>query len=302
MPRALAVVPDTLKGLTIKPLLDQSIFVRASINGVLIEGVIAACLTATMILIFLGSLNSTFIIAMSIPLAILCSVIGLFLCGQTLNVMTLGGLSLAIGMLIDDATVEIENIHRNMFAEGDMIEIILNAAQQVATPALVSTLTICIVFFPVVLVTGPTRSLFLPLAMAVVFAMLASYFLSRTFVPIMAYLLIKPDKELTDYDNLSVLEKSKSLFNRIFAKFDALFIKFRDIYSHDLNWIMRHNKLIIIFWICFLIFSFMLFPFIGEDFFPTVDAGQIRLQARAPVGSRIEETEHRYSFGRGYYS
>ena len=195
LPRVASIVPSELK---IKPLFDQSIFVKASINDVLRSGIIAACLTAAMILIFLGSVRSTFIIILSIPLAILTSVVCLFLCGQTLNVMTLGGLSLAIGILIDDATVEIENIHRNIHANEPMKDIILHAAQQVATPALISTLSICIVFFPVILITGAARSLFIPLAMAVVFAMLASYFLSRTLVPIMAFLLIKPNDEFLD--------------------------------------------------------------------------------------------------------
>jgi multidrug efflux pump subunit AcrB len=290
LPRVSAIVPRSLH---ITPLFDQSVFVRASINGVLREGVIAACLTAAMILIFLGSLRSTFIVAVSIPLSILTSIICLFLCGETLNVMTLGGLGLAIGMLVDDATVEIENIHRNMHEDLPMRDIILHAAQQVATPALVSTLSICIVFFPVVLISGAARALFVPLAMAVVFAMLASYVLSRTLVPILALLLIKPHQEQAE--GLPETGANHSFFDRLHIRFNEQFEKMRNLYAFDLQWAIGHRGIVVLGFIGFFLVSAILLPFIGEDFFPAVDAGQIRLHVRAPDGTRIEETERRFS-------
>ena len=187
MPKILAGLPSSLK---VDFLFDQSVFVRAAVNGVLKEGAIAAGLTALMILLFLGSWRSTLIVATSIPLSILASIIVLWALGHSLNTMTLGGMALAVGILVDDATVEIENVHRNMAMKKPLRRAILDGAAQIATPAFVSTLAICIVFVPVVFLTGPAGPLFTPLALAVVFAMLASYFLSRTLVPTMVLYLL----------------------------------------------------------------------------------------------------------------
>ncbi len=198
---ALPGVKSTLpKELEISELFDQSIFVRASINGVLREGVIAACLTALMILLFLGSWRSTLVVATSIPLSILCSVIVLGALGQTLNIMTLGGLALAVGILVDDATVEVENIHRNLAMKKPMVKAILDGASQIATPAFVSTICICIVFVPIFFLSGVAKFLFVPLAMAVIFAMLASYLLSRTVVPTMVKFLLKDHLDEVETD------------------------------------------------------------------------------------------------------
>ena len=189
------IAGDAAASLDLTQLFDQSIFVRAAINGVLREGVIAACLTALMILLFLGSWRSTLVVATSIPLSILCSIIIMGALGQTLNIMTLGGLALAVGILVDDATVEVENIHRNLAMGKPMVRAILDGASQIAVPAFVSTLCICIVFVPVFFLSGTAKYLFMPLAMAVIFAMLASYFLSRTVVPTMVKFLLKEHME-----------------------------------------------------------------------------------------------------------
>lgn len=289
LPRIQATLPSELK---IQLLFDQSLFVRASLNGVVKEALIAACLTAAMILLFLGSWRSTFIVAISIPLSILCSVIVLNLLGQTLNIMTLGGLALAVGILVDDATVEIENIHRNLAQRKPLEEAILTGAQQIATPAFVSTLSICIVFVPVFLLTGAAQSLFVPLAMAVVFAMLASYLLSRTLVPTMVKYLLR--KEIHIYQELEAHEEktaSYGLIWRIHHVFNRGFEWFRVHYQDWLYWSLHHRILVSGLFVLFIIGSFALLPLIGQDFFPQVDAGQFRLHVRAPVGTRLEQTE-----------
>jgi len=319
--KALPAVQATMPpGLNMKYLFDQSIFVKASIDGVIREAVTASILTALMILIFLGSWRSTLIVIVSIPLSILCSIICLQFTGQNLNVMTLGGLALAIGMLVDDATVEVENIHRNqhLMPQSTIQHIILVGAQQVATPALVSTLSICIVFLPVVMVTGAAKYLFTPLAMAVVYAMMASYVLSRTLVPVMAMYLIphvqqlpaeentkgeNPEGKDTQTENTAVQPTQKrsifspvmGLFGKFHAGFEHQFEKVRGIYHHDLEWCLNHRPLIIAIFLIFCLGSFVLLPFIGQDFFPSVDSGQFRLHVRAPVGTRIETTEHDFS-------
>ncbi|MDB6137307.1 MAG: AcrB/AcrD/AcrF family multidrug efflux protein, partial [Verrucomicrobiaceae bacterium] len=356
MPRIKATLP---KELDIKELFDQSLFVRASINGVLREGVIAACLTALMILLFLGSWRSTLVVATSIPLSILCSIIALSALGQTLNIMTLGGLALAVGILVDDATVEIENIHRNVAMKKPMVRAILDGAQQIATPAFVSTICICIVFVPVFFLSGTAKFLFAPLAMAVIFAMLASYLLSRTVVPTMVKFLLKdhldemeeedegndeatagpsngkpaqkpanasaktPDIPKTDTlalpgdaaplllpdhaealapalkeakkpaptknekaeprkpEKLSrtaaVIKKSTGFFRGIHERFHHAFNRFRDRYTAALDWSLDHRWVIFIGMAVMVIFSLCLVPFLGQDFFPVVDAGQFRL-------------------------
>ncbi|RZK36620.1 MAG: efflux RND transporter permease subunit, partial [Hymenobacter sp.] len=332
--------------LNIKLLFDQSFFVRASIKGVIIEASIAAGLTALMILLFLGSWRSTLIIAISIPLSILVSIIVMNILGQTLNIMTLGGLSLAVGILVDDATVEIENIHRNMGQKKGLKRSILDGAQQIATPALVATLAICIVFVPVFFLGGVASAIFAPLATAVIFAMLASYILSRTLVPTMVmYLLRKelpiyhaqeeeevpsahfrngrevsqherdlarlhreqfehahpsgtPEEEaepdITDAERKAGEGITKSWIWRLHTAFEHQFEKFRTVYTGALDWALDNRKKMVIAFSVLFIGSLGLYPFIGQNFFPTVDAGQLRLHIRVPTGTRVEETERRF--------
>jgi len=266
---------------------DQSLFVKASINGVVREGAIAACLTGLMILVFLGSWRSTLIIVVSIPLSVLSSLIVLSALGETINIMTLGGLALAVGILVDDATVEVENINRNLDQGKEIIQAILDGASQIAVPALVSTLSICIVFVPMFLLSGVARYLFVPLAEAVVFAMLASYLLSRTLVPTMArYLLV----EQTEEERRERIERSRNALVRMQAKFETGFERFRDRYHRVLEAAVRHRKVFVVCFLAFCLLSFALIPFVGEDFFPSVDSGEFILHLRAPTGTRIEDT------------
>ncbi|QKQ75393.1 efflux RND transporter permease subunit [Nostoc sp. TCL240-02] len=294
LPKIQATLP---KELDLEILFDQSIFVKASIHGVLTEGLIAACLTAAMILLFLGSWRSTLIVAISIPLSILCSIIALRLIGQTLNIMTLGGLSLAVGILVDDATVEIENIHRNLGQGKPLQQAILDGAQQIAVPAFISTLAICIVFIPIIFLTGVAQSLFMPLGMAVVFAMLASYLLSRTVVPMLAKFLLAKELHLyTEHENLEnnsnghVITK-KDIFWRIHEQFNRQFEKFRQNYRNTLAKALNHRGVVFAMFGAFWVSALVLLPFVGQDFFPQVDAGQFRLHVRAPAGTRLEKTE-----------
>jgi multidrug efflux pump subunit AcrB len=278
--------PQLPAALKITPLSDQSIFVRASINGVVREGVIAACLTAIMILVFLGSWRSTLIIAVSIPLSILTSLLVLSALGETINIMTLGGLALAVGILVDDATVEIENINRNL-EEGKAIEqAILDGASQIAVPALVSTISICIVFVPMFFLTGVARYLFVPLGEAVVFAMLASYLLSRTVVPTMAkYLLQEHDDEAVERKRAS-----SNPFVKFQAMFERGFERIRGGYHRILQLCIDHSAVFLILFLAFVVVSSMaLYPFLGQDFFPSVDSGQFKLHVRAQTGTRIED-------------
>jgi multidrug efflux pump subunit AcrB len=273
--------------LQINPLSDQSIFVRGAIDGVVREAIIAACLTAVMILVFLGSFRSTVIIAVSIPLSILCSLSMLYILHETINIMTLGGLALAVGILVDDATVEIENINRNLESGKEIEQAILDGAAQIATPALVSTLAICIVFVPMFLLSGVARYLFVPLAEAVVFAMLASYLLSRTVVPTMAkYLLVEHDDAQT-----AKRSASRNPFVRFQLGFERGFEAMRSFYLSLLT-LCVDNALI--FLVLFLVFSLgslvLLEPWLGQDFFPSVDSGQFKIHVRAATGTRIEET------------
>jgi len=284
LPRIAATVPSQLK---MSPLADQSIFVLGAINGVVREALIAACLTAFMILMFLGNWRSTVIIATSIPLAILCSIITLSLIGETINIMTLGGLALAVGILVDDATVEVENINRNREAEPDkdMDEVVLDSAMQIATPAFVSTLSICIVFAPMFLLSGVARYLFLPLAEAVVFAMLASYLLSRTIVPTMAKYLLRHD---TSHENSGT---SRNVFVRIQRRFEAAFERMRESYRNLLERCLEHRRAFLLAFFAACLGSLaIIVPWLGQDFFPSVDAGSFKLHLRAPTGMRIEDT------------
>src|SRR5437899_5900929 len=262
LPRIKATLPPELE---ITQLFDQSIFVRAAINGVLKEGVIAACLTALMILLFLGSWRSTLVVATSIPLSILCSIIILSVLGQTMNLMTLGGLALSVGILVGDATVEIENIHRNLAMKKPMVRAILDGASQIAVPAFVSTLCICIVFVPIFFLSGTARFLFQPLAMAVIFAMLASYFLSRTVVPTMVRFLLRghldeidtslaggvaepnietPDSKEQRGDRQSAFGQISGFLGGIHEKFNHLFEKLRSRYVNALAWCLEYRRLV----------------------------------------------------------
>jgi multidrug efflux pump subunit AcrB len=284
LPTVLSTLP---KSLEVKLLADQSVFVRSAINGVLREAVIAACLTALMILLFLGSWRSTLIVALSIPLAILTSVIALAALGQTVNVMTLGGLALAVGILVDDATVAIENIHRVLEERGgDLEESILEGASQIAIPTFVSTLAICIVFVPVFFLTGVAKYLFGPLAMGVIFAMLASYLLSRTLVP----LLVKY-AAIAEHRRRQGAAAPPNVFQRFYLGFERGFDRLREQYGRWLALALAHRRITVMGFSAFAIGSLGLVPFLGRDFFPSVDAGQIRLHVRAPAGTRIEVTD-----------
>ncbi|MEZ0229791.1 MAG: efflux RND transporter permease subunit [Planctomycetota bacterium] len=283
IPQILATLPE---GLKLDFIADQSLFVRASVLGVVKEGVIAAGLTALMILLFLGSWRSTVIVLVSIPLSILSSIIVLSFLGHSLNVMTLGGMALAVGVLVDDATVEIENIHRNLAQRKPLVRAILDGAQQIATPAFVSTLCICIVFVPVLFISGAARHLFTPLAMAVVFAMLTSYLLSRTLVPTMVQYLLatEVEREARGY-------RPEGAFHRVHLRFNGAFEAVRRRYASALAWTLDHRKTTTALAVAFVAVSGAASSFVGRDFFPTVDAGQIRLHVRCPAGTRIEETE-----------
>src|SRR5215813_4377865 len=275
------------EGLKLNQLFDQSLFVRASIEGVLREALIAAILTAVMILLFLGNWKSTLIIAISIPLSILVSILLLSALGETINIMTLGGLALAVGILVDDATVEIENINRNLAMGKETVQAILDGAQQIAVPAFVSTLCICIVFLPMFFLSGVAKFLFVPLAEAVSFAMLASYMWSRTIVPTMAMYLLSAEDEYIPEEHRG---EKQGLFRRYQQKFEHSFERARSAYRNALG---RALDVSIPFAACFLIFCVLsggLVFVLGRDFFPKVDAGQIRLHFRARTGLRIEET------------
>jgi CzcA family heavy metal efflux pump len=274
LPQIRAAAPP---GLEIQLLSDQSLFVRASVEGVVRESLISACLTAALILLFLGSWRSTIIVAVSIPLSILTSITLLGFFGYTLNVMTLGGLALAVGMLVDDATVEIENVHRNLAMGKPLTRAILDGAQQIVVPTFVATLTICIAFISVVFLEGPPRYLFVPMALAVVFAMASSYLLSRTLVPVMINTLLA--KEIAQQKH-----EKESWFNRRFEKF-------RDGYTGMLDWALKHRSAVLGVFLLLVASGGILLPFVGRDFFPAVDGGQFRLHVHAPAGMRVEETE-----------
>ena len=279
LPRIALTVPPSL---VMRPLADQAVFVRASVEGVIREAVIAACLTGLMILLFLGSWRATIIIAVSIPLSILVSVIVLGLIGQTINIMTLGGLALAVGILVDDATVEIENTTRYLEEGLPLREAILEGAAQIAVPALVSTLCICIVFMPMFFLSGVSRFLFVPLAEAVVFAMLASYMLSRTLVPTMAMYLLKPHD--------AHAAPSQNIFGRFQRWFEFHFEKVRASYQNLLARLVGARKVFVPVFLLGCLTMTLLIPFLGQNFFPSSDSGSLLLHVRAPSGTRIEET------------
>ena len=284
LPSILSQLPPALR---ITPIADQSIFVRGAISGVVREAIIAACLTAAMILIFLGSWRSTLIIAVSIPLSIICSLLMLAALGETINIMTLGGLALAVGILVDDATVEIENINRNLEEGKEVEDAILTGAAQIAVPAFVSTISICIVFVPMFFLGGVARYLFVPLAEAVVFAMLASYFLSRTIVPTMAKYLLKGH----EHDRVDQARASRNPFVRFQITFEHYFEKLRSWYYGILGFCMEYRAVFLVAIIAFWVGSIvLLYPWLGQDFFPSVDGGQFKLHVRAHTGTRVEDT------------
>ncbi len=272
------------KGMQIDLAFDQSIFIKKAIGGVLTEGLLAAGLTGTLVLIFLGSWRSTLIVLTSIPLSIMASIIFLSLIGETLNLMTLGGLALAIGILVDDATVAIENIHRNMNMGKPLDQAILDGSYEIAIPAFVSTLSICIVFLPVLLLVGPAKFLFTPFALAVVFAIASSYVLSRTLVPVMIKFILPAEMYL--YTG----QGPRTALDRYHLKFASLFDRFRRSYGSALQSALEHRLLTLLLFGILFASAFLLSPFIGEDFFPSIDAGQLRLHVRAPSGTRIEVT------------
>ncbi|HDR9470438.1 efflux RND transporter permease subunit [Burkholderia multivorans] len=278
------VEPTLPEGLTITPLFDQSVFVNAAVQGVIHEALIAAVLTAMMILLFLGNWRSTLIIAISIPLSIFTSLIVLSALGETINIMTLGGLALAVGILVDDATVTIENIERHLHLGTDLHDAILEGAGEIAVPAFVSTLCICIVFVPMFFLTGVARYLFVPLAEAVVFAMLASYVLSRTLVPTLAMLLFRPQQASVG------LERTTGRFARLHRAFNAAFERLRAWYIVLLSMLLVRRRFYASCFLGFCVLSTGLVFVLGRDFFPNADSGNIRLHMRAPTGYRIEET------------
>jgi len=291
LPKVMAGMPPSLN---VRPLFDQSVFVRSAIDGVVREGLIAAGLTAIMILLFLGSWRSTVIVCTSIPLSILTSCIVLWALGYTINVMTLGGMALAVGILVDDATVEIENVHRNMGMAKPLTRAILDGAQQIALPSFVSTLAICIVFVPVLLLTGPAKFLFTPLALAVAFAMLMSYFLTRTLVPTMVHYMLRPEVEI--YANGEEgLERAQGVVWKVHHAFNRKFERLRARYRTALGWCLHHRVRVSIVYCAFVLTSIGLVFVVGTDFFPYIDSGQLRLHVRAPEGTRIEETERVFS-------
>jgi CzcA family heavy metal efflux pump len=280
LPKAAESMPADIK---ITPLFDQSLFVKAAIKGVVSEALIAALLTAAMVLLFLGNWRSTLIIALTIPLSILASILLLFALGETLNIMTLGGLALSVGILVDQAIVTIENIERHLHLGKPLREAIEVGAGEIGVPALVSTLCICIVFVPMFFLSGVARYLFVPLAEAVVFAMLASYFLSRSLVPTLVMLLMARSHG-------EGAGTAKSALKRVYLAFDRQFERMRRAYSLSLSTLLVHRRQFGGLFLAFCVLSCLLYPVLGRDFFPTVDAGQIRLHIRAATGTRIEET------------
>ena len=280
LPRVAQVLPPDVK---VTPLFDQSVFVKAAVKGVVLEALIAAALTAAMVLLFLGNWRSTLIIALTIPLSILASILVLRMLGETLNLMTLGGLALSVGILVDQAIVTIENIERHLHMGTPLLEAIDTGAGEIGVAAFVSTLCICIVFVPMFFLSGVARFLFVPLAEAVVLAMIASYLLSRTLVPTLVMLLMSSTDPAAAGNN-------NSLLARLYRAFDQRFERVRRAYTLALSALLSHRRGFALQFMGFCLLSCLLFPLLGRDFFPSVDAGQIRLHLRAPTGTRIEET------------
>jgi multidrug efflux pump subunit AcrB len=281
LPQVQAILPGDVK---VTPLFDQSVFVKAAVQGVVVEALIAAGLTAAMVLLFLGNWRSTLIIALTIPLSILASILVLQVLGETLNLMTLGGLALSVGILVDQAIVTIENIERHLHLGKPLDDAIIVGAGEIGIPAFVSTLCICIVFVPMFFLSGVARFLFVPMAEAVVFAMVASYFLSRTLVPTLVMLLMR------DVHGAPATNARTSLLQRTYRAFDRQFERVRGAYTIALAALLDKRGVFGVAFLLFCLVSCGLYPFLGRDFFPSVDAGQVRLHLRAPTGTRIEET------------
>jgi CzcA family heavy metal efflux pump len=279
--------------LKVTPINDQSVFVRAAVKGVALEGAIAAVLTSVMILLFLGSWRSTIIIAVSIPLSILGSIIALAAFGETMNLMTLGGLALAVGILVDDATVTIENINWHLEQGKDVETSILDGAQQIVTPAFVSLLCICIVFIPMFFLDGVSRFLFVPMALAVIFAMICSFILSRTLVPTMANYLLRVHQKHDSHT--AEAPASRNPLVRFQRGFEVRFERVRTSYHDTLKQAVANRKTFVFGFMAVVILSFALLPFIGSNFFPQVDSGQVLMHVRVPVGTRVEDTATRFS-------
>jgi CzcA family heavy metal efflux pump len=286
LPKIEETMPPSLRVVALN---DQSLFVRAAISGVIREGVIAAALTSLMILLFLGSWRSTLIIATSIPLSVLAALAGLSAIGETLNIMTLGGLALAVGILVDEATVTIENINWHLEQGKDVRTAILDGAAQIATPAFVSLLCICIVFIPMFALKGVAGFLFVPMAESVVFAMVASFILSRTLVPTMAMFLLKPHAHAGHGEGAAAAPVSRNPLARFQRRFEAGFERFREAYRNLLAMALTHRRIFVVGFMVAVVVSFGLAPFLGANFFPSVDSGQITLHVRPPVGTRIED-------------
>lgn len=282
LPTIQAAAPQ---GMNVNLIFDQSVFVKKAIEGVVLEGILAAGLTGSMVLLFLGSWRSTLIVLTTIPLSIMSSIIALSFIGETLNIMTLGGLALAIGILVDDATVAIENIHRNIRCGKSLEQAILDGSYEVTIPAFVSTLAICIVFLPVVLLVGPAKFLFTPFALAVIFAVIASYLLSRTLIPVMIKFILPPEMYLYNGGG------ARTALDRFHEKFSEVFAKLRQSYGEALDWSLENRGIVLVVFALIFGSAVLVFPFVGEDFFPLIDAGQLRLHVRAPTGTRIEVTE-----------
>ena len=283
----LGEVKDALpENLEVKLIGDQSMFVLNAVNGVVLEGVIAALLTSIMILLFLGSWRSTLIVTLSIPLSILGAILVMSMLGHTLNIMTLGGLALAVGILVDEATVTIESINYHLEHGKPVNQAILDGASQIAVPAFVSLLCICVVFVPMYFLEGVPRYLFVPMAEAVMLSMLFSFLLSRTLVPTLAKYMLKPHADMAPKGDV---------FSRFQQRFESGFEHFRTQYQHTLERALQHRRWFIVTFLCIVMLSFALVPFIGRNFFPDVDSGQIALHARAPVGMRVEETAARFA-------
>lgn len=287
LPSIQETLPEGLKVLTVG---DQSVFVKGAVNGVIHEGAIAAALTSLMILLFLGSWRSTVIIALSIPLAILAAIAALAMFGQTMNVMTLGGLALAVGILVDDATVTIENINWHLEQGKGVTEAILDGAAQIVTPAFVSLLCICIVFVPMFFLPGVAGYLFVPMALSVVFAMIASFILSRTLVPTLAMYLLKPHEPADENRHNAGEPGSHNVFVRFQRGFEARFERLRAGYLGLLRSALLSRKPFMLGFMGVVVLSFGLLPFLGQNFFPSVDSGQISMHIRLPVGTRIESS------------
>ncbi len=291
LPRVKSTLP---RDLNLLPQFDQSLFVRSALYGVVGEAVLAACLTGLMILLFLGTWRNTVVVVVSIPLSIFCSVICLAALGETINGMTLGGLALAVGILVDDATVTIENIERNLGMRKTLIQAILDGAQQIAVPAFVSTLCICIVFVPIFFLTGVAKYLFTPLALAVIFAMLASYFLSRTVVPTCVHYLLL-GQPLPHESASEAGDGLGGLIWRVHVRFNRQYERFRAAYARRLDWCLDNRGWVAAAMVAVAVVSVVPAWLLGRDFFPLVDAGSFRLHVRVPPGTRIEETERTFT-------